>query len=527
METEIARWDAAWFRRLDTEISDLPFRTGIEQAAIRRALAADPVAFAVLYLSHHIKGRDGEITWSEAHFEWARMAETWKERPVEPRENRQAVIAPRECGKSTWMFLILPLWAAAMGHSRFTVAFAHASSQAEAHLSTFKGELDNNVLLRHDFPLLCEPARRKTGVTVSDRAGMIHQRSGYVFAARGIDSAVLGMKANEARPDVIILDDIEPDEANYSPDLALKRLGTVTDAIFPLNIYARVIFVGTVTMPGSIMHQLVKCAQGVETAEWISDENVRPRHLRAIQVSDDGTEFSLWPAKWPLDFLQKIRHTRSYAKNYDNDPMAREGVYWRREDFTYGEPDERRCTRTILAIDPAVTSRKTSDFTGLAVVGLLPELRARPVGRLPSKLLAHSGVVIKHSEGVRLTGQHLKDHVTRLLGEFPEIRLIVVESNQGGDLWKDVFRGIPGVKVVTKHSSEPKEVRFATNLEHWQRGRVWHRKRFPAMEEQAVGFPRHTHDDVIDAAVIGVSHFLSPGKTVTAGAKSETYVGAR
>jgi hypothetical protein len=521
----VARWDTGWFRRLAMTISDLPFQEDEVASEIRRALAADPVAFAVLYLSHHLKDRDGRITWSEAHFGWAREAEHWKERADEPMAHRVAEIAPRECGKSTWWFLILPLWAAANGHSRFAAAFAQASAQAETHLSTFKHELDSNALLRLDYPLLCEPARRKTGTTVADRAGMLHTRSGFVFAARGIDSAVLGMKVGDRRPDLLILDDVEPDEANYSPDQATKRLGTVTDSILPLNIYARVVFVGTVTMPGSIMHQLVKSAKGVEVEPWIKDENIKAHHTRPIVVQDDGTEASVWESKWPIAWLQSVRHTRSFAKNYDNDPMAREGVYWVREDFQYGVPDGRRWTKTILAVDPAVTSRKTSDFTGLAVVSFLPELRQRPTREHPKgRVLAPSGVVIRKSLGVRLSGQHLKAKAVELMGEFPEIRAVVVETNQGGDLWKDVFGGIPLVKVITTYSTQPKEVRFATSLENWQRKRVWHAERFATLEEQAVGFPRAAYDDVVDGAVIGVDYFLAPPKVVKVGANSAPYV---
>lgn len=523
----MARWDCAWRRRLDEELVELAFQPAHVQTAVRRSLASDPVAFAVIYFSHHLKDLEGRITFSEAHWIWCRLAEGWKVKATEPQQNRHAIIAPRECGKSTWWFLILPMWAAANAYQRFVVAFAHAAAQAEGHLMTFKNELDNNVLLRMDFPELCEPARRRSGGTVADRQGLLRTRSGFTFAARGADTAVLGIKVDQVRPGVLILDDIEPDEANYSPLLAEKRLGTVTDAILPLNIYASVIMVGTVTMPGSIMHQHVKHATGVETAEWIADEKFQAHYIRAILPNDDGTERSLWPEKWPIKWLQSFRHTRSYAKNFDNDPMSREGQYWRKEDFQYGEPEGRAAVRWVLSVDPAVTSKKTSDFTGLAIVGKYPELRRKPTREHPKgQLIAPAGAVIRYSAGVRLTGQHLKDHVVQLLADHPYVTTIVVETNQGGDLWKDVFRGIPNVRVVTVNSTENKDVRFATALEHWQRHRVWHSTRHPTLEEQAVGFPRHAYDDVVDGAVIGVQHLLGKGRRISTVPSTEDYLEA-
>src|SRR5688572_26012752 len=113
----MARWDKDWFHRLDELLADLPFQPPHVQTATRVALGQDPVAFAVIYLEQHLTAREtgNRLTFSEVHLEWARIAESWKagEQPLEPRSNRHAFIAPRGMGKSTWWFLILPLWAAA------------------------------------------------------------------------------------------------------------------------------------------------------------------------------------------------------------------------------------------------------------------------------------------------------------------------------------------------------------------------------------------------------------------------------
>ena len=503
------RWDSAWHRRLETEIAALPGLPLDEQAAVRRTLGSDPVAFALIYLSHHLRAAEtgDRITFSEVHYAWARQALRWRDPVTDPGQDRVAEIAPRGCGKSTWWFLILILWAAANVHARFVAAFSDTAAQAEAHLATMRTEMDTNPLLRHDYPALCRPSRRKSGATLADRQGMLHTASGFVFGARGVDSSSLGMKVGRHRPEVIILDDIEPDEANYSALLATKRLGTLLDAILPLNIYARVLIVGTVVMPGSVMHQLVKSAHGLEgTPAWIKDEGFEAHHYRAIATNDDGTERSIWPEKWSLGWLQSRRHTREYAKNYDNDPMARDGVYWNRNDFRFGTVEG--ITRTALYIDPAVTAKKTSDFTGLAVVAYSPSAKK---------------VLVRYATGVRLIGQPLVDAVTKVLADYPEITRVVVEVNQGGDLWPAVFAGLPGVSVHTSTASVSKEVRFAEALRWYQRGAVVHERQLPVLQEQMVGFPRAAYDDVADAAVAGVLHHLAPTKRVRLRETVESY----
>jgi hypothetical protein len=517
------RWDAAWHRRLRTLLADSAFKSQTDRIMTRRALAADPVAFAIMYLSHHLKDSDGHVTFSEVHYEWARLAETWRG-SNEPQANRHAFIAPRETGKSTWWFLILPLWAAANHVRRFAVAFAHADAQATGHLSTFKRELDTNTLLRADFPDLCEPARKQTGTTLADRQGMLHTSDGFVFAARGVDTASLGLKVGEVRPDLLVFDDIEPDEARYSPALAEKRLGTIQDALLPLNIRAAVVMVGTVTMPGSIMHQLVRVAHGATDDElkWIRDEKILPHHHEPLLSDDAGTERSMWPEKWPLPWLLSIRHTRSYAKNYANDPMGRDGDYWTSDDFTYGTMGP-YATRWILQLDPAVTTKGTSDYTGWAVVAYKPPMSRDTLGGPASIPPGKPMTEVVAAGKVRLTGDPLREFVLRLLTQYERIKAVRVEVNQGGELWHTILHDLPA-KLLVHTSNESKEVRFAYALDLYQRGHVLHRERLREAEEQMVSFPKAPYDDIADAVVCGLLFFLNSVPRIQSTATSSTYV---
>lgn len=490
----------------------------------RLATVDDPLLFAWLYLPHHLRSEEtgGEITLSPVHEEWADRAREWMDGLGGPQEHRDAYVAPRGMGKSTWHFLILPMWAAAHGHVKFIAAFADSATQAETHLQTFRHELDSNTLLRTDFPDLCRPAvrgRRSTGsgfgepdrgTLISDNRGMMMAASGFVFAARGIDSGNLGMKVGNRRPELLILDDVEPGEAGYSGDQVKKRLGTIRDVIFPLNVNARVSIVGTVTMPGSIVHQLVRSVRGEEPEDWITEENIAVHYHAPFVTHDDGTEESVWPGRWSTEFLNSIRHTRAFAKNYANDPRGYEGGYWTDEDFTYGTVPG--ITRRLVEIDPAVTTKKTSDPTGIAILAYRPEIRDRR-----GQLVQDSKVVVEHVEEIRLTGAMLRRHVLKLVerwnAEGRPIGLVRVESNQGGDLWNDVFHDFP-VRVRQVKETVKKEIRAAEALSWYQRKKVLHERRFSSAEEQMIAFPNAPHDDMVDAIGAGVLRFLAP-KTKT------------
>lgn len=473
----------------------------------RTVVEDDPLRFALLYLPHHLKDEHGRVTISEVHEEWITYAHEWGT-PAAPGEERDAFVAPREMGKSTWFFLLLPLWAAATGRVKFAAAFADSATQAEGHLATVKRELDTNALLRADYPDLCKPARRRSSVNVSDNRSLLHTASGFVFSARGIDSGTLGMKVGERRPDLLILDDIEPGEANYSAYQVERRLTTVQDVVLPLNVRARVCLVGTVTMPGSIVHQLVEAGRGNAAETWVEDEGFRVHHSLPTVQDEAGEERSVWPEKWPLDYLHRIRHTRSYAKNFLNEPVATDGAYWTPETFRRGSVP--RLGVCLLSVDPAVTTARTSDFSGFAVVGREAGEKRR--------------AVVRHGSRTRATGAGLRRKALALLEEFPEVTHVLVETNQGGDLWREVFHDLP-VPLVTKHNTAPKEVRAGEALNHYERGRVLHDGELAEAEAEMCGFPRAPHDDIVDAVGNAVNRLLAaPPKKQRAGVESRSYV---
>lgn len=482
----------------------------------RHVTRDDPLAFALVYLRAHLKDKStGAITLSEVHAAWVDEARGWMQPVAEPYSHRRAEVGPREVGKSTWWYILLPMWAAAHGWVKFAAAFADTGTQAETHLASFKAELDNNALLREDYPELVAPKTRGRGQVEADRVSLYHASSGFVFAAAGMDSSNLGLKVGNLRPDLIVMDDIEPHEARYSAALAAKRLDTLRSAILPLNIYARVVIVGTVTMAGSIVHQLVRSAQGLtleDHEKWIAEERFEAHHYAPIVVDDDGTERSVWPAKWSLAFLKSIEHTRTYAKNYANDPIGADGDYWTADDFVRGELAG--VTRRLLSIDPAVTTKATSDYTGLAVVGWQPPPRDKP--KAPGRCR------VDYAGQVKLSGAELRLKVLALIDEY-DVGLVYVETNQGGDLWEQILWGLP-VKVKAVHQTEPKEVRAAAVLNHYQRGRVVHAPGLSQLEGQMVAFPRAPHDDMVDATDSGIAYFLERHRTkVTAGATTAAY----
>ncbi|MFI9490495.1 hypothetical protein ACIG8K_02805 [Streptomyces halstedii] len=540
---------------------------GTQEGRIRQT-KTNPLLFVLMYLPHHITNQAGEITLSEFHLALIEYAKTWITRPTEPRESRDAFIAPRNAGKSTWLFLLLPLWGAAHGHVTFVAAFADSAGQAETHLQSFKTELDTNAALAADFPDLCAPLTgQRKNTAISQSRDLIMQANGFAFVAKGADSKSHGLKISNVRPDLLLFDDIEPGEANYSENEALKRQGTVLNDIFPMNLYGRVVFAGTTTMPGSIIDQMrmveekqreylseerdflanfqarnranksdanekvsnqaistpISNTSNLKNSEpefyealdselrWVIDENIRVHYFPVIVKDKDGSERSLWPEFWSMEFLNSIRHTRSFAMNLMNKPVSVLAAYWQNADIKIGEPAG-GYGNTLLVVDPAVTTKKRSDYTGLGVVSRGLDLEGKPDGCL----------YVRYAEQHKVSpGPELKELVTGLCERYGA-KVVLVESNQGGDVWKSVFDGIPA-KLRLERATVSKELRATHTLDHYQKGKVFHTGFFDTLETQMFAFPRVNHDDVVDAICSGVLYFFGKPQ-VTVSVNSQSYI---
>jgi predicted phage terminase large subunit-like protein len=205
-------------------------------------------------------------------------------------------------------------------------------------------------------------------------------------------------------------------------------------------------------------------------------------------TDDDGSERSVWPEKWSLEWLRSQRHLRDFAKNYMNRPVNTDGQFWTYEDVII--EDIEWYGNTIISIDPAVTKNKVSDYTGIAVLSRGED----------------DYIYVRDAFQLKVSPSELADRVAALVDIY-DPGVIYVETNQGGDLWQDVFRDIP-VRYRSIKQSVSKQIRAGKALNYYQQGLVRHTDHFPALEEQMYSFPKVSHDDVLDAVVSGILYFL-------------------
>jgi phage terminase large subunit-like protein len=462
-------------------------------ATRRKITREEPLLFALVYFKHKL--HSAETGWkysvNQMHLDMAEEARIWRY-DHGPQECRVGWVGPRNSGKSTWQFVILPIWAMAHGWRKCCLMFSDSKDQAERHFRRIRRELMENELLRLDYPDLCDP---DTTIPVDNKNEYVSM-GGHAFAARGLLAKTLGFIEFDRRPDLLIIDDVEPTGTQYSPDAKNKRLMLLTDMVFAMNLNAVVVLVGTVTRYGSIMHEIAQAAASPhgKRAEWIDDENIVCKYYPAIVIDETtGREASLWPELWSYEWQVTQRHRRTFQLNFMNMPLSQGKGFWHVYDFKYNP--NWLIDSEVLSIDPAMKSQEQNDPTGVAVVGF--------------DAVKYNSVV-QFAEGVQLDPDGMRNLIKWILLKRPKITTVVIETNQGGDYVTNSLKPVipRHIEIVTKHETVSKMERIKELHDWYQLGWVSHAPGLHSLEEQQLAYPEVDHDDIVDAVAKACRHHL-------------------
>lgn len=448
----------------------------------------DVLVFALIYLEHHLQDHRGEVS-----INWTNIAITnWANECI-PQHNKVLgfIAAPRGSGKTTTSYLIVPLWTGAYQFERFIWMGADSAPQAEQHLETLRRELADNELLRFDFPDFCTPKRSVRGKRTADtdRRGDAMMSNGIIFRSRGLDSRNLGTKVGEHRPGVMLIDDPEPGEGQYTVHQIEQRLKTMRYDIFPMgHDGTKILITGTPTRPDAVGDKLTRYARGelqAEEAEWIEEERLE-REVECRVVEPIQEDESYWPNLHPVDELEKKQKTTLYARNYDSRPGTQDG-WWEYDMFEVEKPPTTPPQLVIMYVDPCSEEEKGKSWSGWCIAALWPN---------DARLwILDSGHTKKVGEALM---RALKIAITRT-----PVQLVVVETNQGGGWVKPALNGL-GVRVETTKTSIPKpdRARQYLTLFQTQGTGVIHAKRMPEMWSEMVVYDGsgNTRDDILDSA---------------------------
>lgn len=165
--------------------------------------------------------------------------------------------------------------------------------------------------------------------------------------------------------------------------------------------------------------------------------------------------------------------------------------------------------RVVVAVDPPVTGKASSDLCGIVVAGVC-------MNGHPSHWTAH---VLEDGSMRAATPVAWAERAVQLMDKYNADKL-VAEVNQGGDLVEQVVRQIdPMVAYTGVHASRGKVIRAEPVAALYEQGRVTHAAGLNDLEDQMcqitlAGFEGKGSPDRVDALVWAITELmLEPAKT--------------
>lgn len=180
-------------------------------------------------------------------------------------------------------------------------------------------------------------------------------------------------------------------------------------------------------------------------------------------------------------FLERIRDkyegTRLGRQELDAEILGdMPGAIWRREWIDRDrKADIPRCSRTVVAVDPAITSDASSDEPGTH-------------GIVAAALGSDGRGYVLADESMQGTP---REWATAVVALYDEVRAdqVVIEVNQGGDMVESTLRSVrPTLPVRRVRATRGKHIRAEPVASLYEQGRVSHVGMFPDLEDQMCEF---------------------------------------
>lgn len=409
---------------------------------------------------------------SPLHYELARfLTET----------DKNIIIAlPREFAKSTYAWLFFPAWNILTGKYRFLVYIAASKDRAEEQFRTFRTEIQSHPILKRAVEV------------ITDKVDMLEYQDKltgkmHLIKVYGAGQNLRGLRYQEARPDIIILDDIEKLEEVQSQKQRQKLKEWFFADVLPLSSSGRFFIIGTVLHEDSLLNNLLnEPPEGFISLRYgVLDEQGKPT----------------WAEKYSLEAIQAKKE--EYRKQgllhlwyaeYMNQPIAPETAVFKREYFKYFRLNELKWRENnfsvFTTVDLAISQANTADYTAVVTVAVSPQ---------------NHWFVLDIDYGHYDPSETI-EAIFRAVTKYQPLKVgiekVAYQQALAHFLQKEMVKRNQFFEVVPLIAQKAKELRIQNLQPRFVAGTIW----FPVdtpflleLESELLMFPRGKHDDLIDA----------------------------
>lgn len=270
-----------------------------------------------------------------------------------------AIAAPRGHAKSTAGTHAFALASLLFGAQDHIMLISATESMAAGHLKDLSIELTENTAIIEQF---------NVKLSVNNEIELIGMVGGRMFRviAKGAEQKVRGTKWRHKRPGLVLIDDLEEDEAVGNIERRIKLREWVDDAVIPMGGDHCII-----RALGTVLHFDSWLERTMTNDSW------KTMRFSAHAGFDDFTNI-LWPEKFPeerLRWLRKIyidnNNPSGYSQEYLNQPISEMDSYFKRSDFVEMTDEDRLSPKNFyIGVDFAISKADRANKTAMVVGGM-------------------------------------------------------------------------------------------------------------------------------------------------------------
>lgn len=328
-----------------TDTTVLAVETPEQRRKRKERLLANYAAFCEYYFPHFLTLRDkttGEVIRTVHNAPFHNQAA----RKVRDTPNLKGVFKwPRGHAKSTHFDIFIPLWLMLRTKRliNFMVVVGKSQDNANRLLGDIQAELEYNQRIIADFG-----QQKNIGLWT---AGEFKTTAGVKFLAVGRGQSPRGLREREARPDYIVIDDLDDDELCRNERRVRELTAWVKEALFGALDVGR----GRFLMVGNLISKMSVLANIAATPGVFVSE---------IQAVDKNGE-PVWREKWTKKDAEEYRQFvgyRAWEKEMMHNPIA-DGTIFRGDWIRYKKmPSLRKYDALVCYTDPSFKSTTANDY---------------------------------------------------------------------------------------------------------------------------------------------------------------------
>lgn len=415
-----------------------------------------------------------------------------------------AISAPRGHAKSTAVTFAYTMAAILFRASDFILIVSATEAQSVFFLGDIKKELLDNEDITSLFGKITFLKDAETDVI-----GRFEDGTTFRVLAKGAEQKLRGIKWDSKRPNLIVIDDLEEDEAVVNKERREKMKSWFYGALIPCRSgTGKIRYVGTILHMDSLLENLMpkdhdRNTQRTSLKSWSDKRNPAWISVKYRAHSPDLSEI-LWSARYPKSYwIQKQEEYKSqgimdvYSREFLNYPIDEGNSFFKKSDFipimseTVSKIErEPQKFNFYIAGDLAITTNQTSDYSVFVVAAV------------DSAGMLYIIDVIRE----RMDSLELIETIFALQVRYePEIFTLeagAIEKSLGPMLNQEMSRRNVYISLNPMVPTKDKVARAKSINARMRAGSVRFLKDaewYPEYEQEMLRFPRDKHDDQVDA----------------------------